>query len=274
MATYVIGDVHGCYRELMQLLDAVAFSNDDRLIFTGDLVNRGPESLEVLRFVAQCPQASTVLGNHDVYAIARMLGVVGIKQSAQLEVLAQAPDRDVLLDWWRQQPFLLAIPEAACWVVHAGLHPSWSWEQAQHWADALSELFRAGDLAELLPELWGNTPTQWSAHLEGIARFRCLLNVLTRMRYVDAKGALDFEYAEAPGCQPDSLQPWFTLPHRRSGGTLCFGHWASLRGGLADECFQALDGGCIWGGHLVAMNVATRQRVRAPRRNCSPCSGT
>ncbi|HXG28482.1 MAG TPA: symmetrical bis(5'-nucleosyl)-tetraphosphatase [Nevskiales bacterium] len=262
MPLYAIGDVQGCLAELLQLLERLRFSPDrDRLWFTGDLVNRGPDSLGTLRFVRSLGSAAvTVLGNHDLHLLAVAADPQRRRRTDDsLDAVLQAPDRDELLDWLRRQPLLHHDPERAVTMVHAGLPPEWDLAAAQACAREVETVLRAGDGTAFFGHMYGDQPRRWDPALTGWPRLRFIVNCLTRLRYCTPDGRLALEHKGAPDGQRDDVQPWFRLPGRRSRGQrIVFGHWSTL-GQVAwdDERVWGLDSGCVWGGRLSALRLDT-----------------
>jgi bis(5'-nucleosyl)-tetraphosphatase (symmetrical) len=266
MATYAIGDVQGCYDELNHLLEHIQFEpNQDRLWFTGDLVNRGPDSLSVLRFVKGLGTvAITVLGNHDLHLLA--LAYSANPQPRKGDTLAAvlcATDRDELIDWLCNCPLIHNDISCGYTLVHAGLPPQWDLPQAQQRADEITSVLRQGDRKGFLHHMYGNFPDRWSDDLQGWDRLRFITNGFTRMRYCDANGRLDLHDKGSPGTQAEDLMPWFMLPHRRNREQkILFGHWASLRMTqieMAQYHCYALDSGCVWGDRLTAYRLEDGQ---------------
>jgi bis(5'-nucleosyl)-tetraphosphatase (symmetrical) len=258
MSIYAVGDIQGCYDDLLRLLDKIGFDADrDRLWCTGDLVNRGPKSLETLRFIKQLGEgAVTVLGNHDLHLLAVALtGRVKRRPTDTLDAVLRAPDRDELLDWLRRRPLLYYDPELDYVLVHAGLAPQWDLDTARALAAEVEAALRGPAHREFLADMYGDSPARWSETLTGIERLRFAVNCLTRMRYCDASGKLDFSAKGAPGSQPQKLLPWFEVPRRANAGIrILFGHWSTL-GPFNAHNVYALDGGCLWGGQLVARRL-------------------
>ncbi len=257
MRTYVIGDLQGCYQELLRLLDLLAFDpSSDQLWFVGDLVNRGPDSLAVLRYIKSLGErAVTVLGNHDLHLLALAAG--NHKQAAKstLDAVLNALDRDELLDWLRQRPLLHHDPSQNFTMVHAGLPPQWTLAQAQACAHEVEQVLRGADAHALLLSLYGDSPKRWNNKLHGIKRLRFIINSLTRLRYCRADGTLLLKEKSLLGTQPPESLPWFRVPKRRSAGErIVFGHWSTI-GYLATDQVWALDSGCLWGGKLTALAI-------------------
>lgn len=257
MAVYAIGDIQGCYRELRRLLDLLRFDpSSDRLWLTGDLVNRGPQSLETLRFVRGLGAAAvTVLGNHDLHLLAAATHAEKLKPQDTLDEILSAPDRDELLDWLRRLPLLHHDAQLGYTLIHAGLPPQWDLQLATVCAREVEEQLRSDSYADYFAHMYGNEPTQWSDELRGWDRLRFITNCLTRLRYCAADGHIVLAHKGAPGTQPPGLLPWFELPERRSRDlNLVFGHWSTL-GERTDPGIYALDSGCIWGGKLTALRL-------------------
>ena len=270
MATYAIGDVQGCAGALFSLLEHLAFERDrDRLWFVGDLVNRGPNSLEVLRFVHGLGErAVTVLGNHDLHLLATAAGARVARAKDTFGDVLSAPDRDALLGWLRARPLLHQDEASGFAMVHAGLPPQWTLEEAQALAREVEEVLGGAAYDAFLCEMYGDEPRHWSPALTGHARLRFVVNALTRMRYVGTHGALEFRHAGPPGTQAKGLLPWFEAPGRRSRTTcIVFGHWATLqtREPVAPaHRVHHLDTGCVWGGALSAMRLEDGRRFSVP----------
>ena len=255
MAIYAIGDIQGCFDDLLRLLDKLAFNEcDDQLWFAGDLVNRGPKSLETLRFVkALGDRAVCVLGNHDLHLLAAScMDKLPTKWDSLTSVL-QAPDRDELLDWLRRRP-LFHYDQGFC-LLHAGLPPQWDFDLTQHLAKQVEQVLRHDDYPLFLRQMYGNKPDQWSKSLQGIEQLRFIVNCFTRMRYCDSKGCLDFEQTGPIGSQPKGLMPWFMVPNRKSVKMrIIFGHWSTLGYYEGYNCY-AIDSGCLWGRQLTAIKL-------------------
>lgn len=270
MAIYAIGDVQGCFDPLQRLIEALPFDPArDRLWFVGDLVNRGPQSLEVLRFVkALGGTARVVLGNHDLHLVMLAEGFGRANKEDTLEAVLTAPDRDELLDWLRAQP-LFHVAEGWA-MVHAGLLPAWSVMQAQRLAAEVSAALTAPNYREFLAHMWGSEPAVWDDRLTGWERLRVIVNAMTRMRFVAASGAMEFRAPGAkgpPGQGPAGCLPWFAVPERASAGhPIVCGHWSAL-GFFETPNLLAIDTGCLWGGTLTAVRLDDRRVFRLP---CPP----
>lgn len=258
MSRIAIGDIQGCLAELQQLTQEMGFKEDrDQLWLVGDLINRGPDSLGVLRWVKHLGGAArVVLGNHDLHLLARVFGRERhLRKSDTLQDVLSAPDRDTLIEWLMQQPLALADP-AGDILVHAGVPAPWSREELLALAAETSEALQRDPVA-FFDVMYGNDPDRWSNDLEGADRWRFTINALTRMRYCHPDGRLDFRCKGRPGTQEPGLLPWFELNARRCADSrIIFGHWSTL--GLRQAPgVLALDTGCVWGGQLTAVNLDT-----------------
>ncbi len=255
MTLYAIGDLQGCGAPFDALLAALEFDPArDRLWLVGDLVNRGPESLSVLRRVMALGAAvTTVLGNHDLHLLAAAAGIRRPSAQDTLQPVLAAHDRDELLDWLRRRPLIHYDEPAGRVLVHAGIPPAWSVAEAiGHAREVEAELAGAG-WRDALADMYGNGPSRWSAGLPRAERLRYTINALTRMRFCTPDGRLDLEPAGPPGSQPAGLVPWFDAPDRAARDThIVFGHWSAL-GLLRRPDVTALDTGCVWGRALTAV---------------------
>jgi bis(5'-nucleosyl)-tetraphosphatase (symmetrical) len=263
MAVYAIGDVQGCFTALLALLDRLHFDDTrDQLWFAGDLVNRGPQSLEVLRFVkALGDGAITVLGNHDLHLLAVAHGRRRRKPKDTFTDVLAASDRDDLLTWLRHRPLLHHDATFGMTLLHAGVPPQWTLAMAQTYAAEVEAVLRGPDYLRFLANLDGQAPDQETAASEQWARLRYSTHCLTRLRFCDAAGRLNAEATGPPGSQPPPYLPWFAIPHRASADlTMIFGHWSSL-GFYHAPGVYALDTGCVWGGALTALCLETREHV-------------
>ncbi|MES2048211.1 MAG: symmetrical bis(5'-nucleosyl)-tetraphosphatase [Pseudomonadota bacterium] len=262
MNTFVIGDIQGCCDQLEQLLQLIfAVDADARILFAGDLVNRGPKSLETLRLVKNMGQrADTVLGNHDLHLLAVAHGIRPAHRNDTLNDILSAPDREELLDWLRRRP--LAIMEQGHLLVHAGVFPQWTAEQTMALATEVQNILRGPDWLDFLAQMYGNTPAQWNDNLQGVERWRCIINGLSRMRFCSIDGVMDFASKEGMQGAPNGFLPWFDLPNRKSENcTVVIGHWSTL-GLLLRPNLISLDTGCVWGGHLSAISLNDRHLIQ------------
>lgn len=262
MSTYVVGDVQGCYEPLRRLLDRIAFDPArDTLWFVGDLVNRGPQSREVVRFVkALGEQAITVLGNHDLALLVVAEGVEKAHATDTFQDILAAPDRDELLHWLRHRKMIHTAGKHV--MVHAGLLPQWSVQQAAALGCEVEDALRGDGHREFLRQMYGDEPARWSDELAGFARLRVITNAMTRMRLSRADGTMEFQHKAGLGRLPAGFMPWYDVPDRASAdATVLFGHWASL-GLVVRPDVIALDTGCVWGRALSALRLEDRRIVQ------------
>jgi bis(5'-nucleosyl)-tetraphosphatase (symmetrical) len=266
MSQYVIGDIQGCYAEFRQLLDTMAFDpSRDRLWLVGDLVNRGPDSLGVLRTVKSFGDAATtVLGNHDLHLL---IVATGHRQAHRRDTLSDvltAPDREELLDWLRRLP--LVVREDQRILVHAGLLPSWTASDAVMLGREVEAALRSSSYDEFLRDLYGDEPARWDDNLTGIDRLRAIVNVCTRLRFCAPDGTMDFSEKRGKAHAPPGFAPWFAHPSRRSArDTIYCGHWSTLDLMLAPNVVM-LDSGCVWGGTLTGIRLDDGRVFQAPSR--------
>lgn len=257
VSTYAIGDIQGCYEPLTRLLDAVGFdSARDTVWLVGDLVNRGPDSLAVLRWARDLgDRCVMVLGNHETYLIARALGAMEARRNDTLSDLLAAPDRSDLIEWLRTKPFLHSNADFA--LVHAAIHPDWRLRKARLLAAEAEAVIGSHKAARWLRPL-SKSPVRWHASLQGRERFQTILAGLTRLRCVDRRGRMS-DYAGPLHERPENLTPWWQAPGRKpSRRTIIFGHWAAL-GLYTEPGFLGLDTGCVWGRRLTAVRLEDRQ---------------
>ena len=263
MATYAIGDIQGCYDELQSLLKLIKFSEHDRLWIAGDLVNRGPKSLETLRFLKSLgDRAVCVLGNHDLHLLAIYYGSSTLKRNDTLNRILEAPDCDELLTWLRKQKLLVLDKANGFVMTHAGIPPCWSIKKAKKRAKEVEKVLNSTLAKEFFDHMYGNEPDIWSSEHQGWDRLRLITNYLTRMRFCTAEGRLDFSAKGSLESQPIGYPPWFLLPRKDPNERdirIIFGHWAALEGTTQTENIYALDTGCIWGGQLTAMRLEDLQ---------------
>jgi len=264
MSTYVIGDVQGCFSALTHLLDAIAFERGrDTLWFTGDLVNRGPDSLSTLRFIKSLGDAAlTVLGNHDLALLGFAKGFIPYKKKDNIEALLQAKDRDNLLDWLKQWPLLYVDSHKKAALVHAGIPPQWTLAEARDRAQEVETILKSDDLDPFLIQMFGNTPDTWHDDLTGMDRLRYIVNAFTRMRFCNDAGTLELATKGDGKAAPTDFNPWFKIANRKTAHVpIYFGHWAALDGRTKTENAIGLDTGCVWGGHLTAICIETGERT-------------
>jgi len=259
MATFAIGDVQGCFEELEDLLGEIGFSRSrDRLWFVGDLVNRGPSSLEVLRFVKGLDDRAVVVhGNHDLHLLTLAAGHAKRRDDDTFDDVLAAPDRDELLDWLRFRPMLHVEDEYV--MVHAGLLPSWPVAQAQDLAAEVEAELRSRRYRLFLAELYGSRPDAWDDNLRGMDRLRVIVNAMTRMRFCSADGVMELRVKGEVEQAPPGFMPWFEVPGRKTRGVpvIC-GHWSAL-GLKVKRDLLALDTACVWGGALTAVRLEDRR---------------
>jgi bis(5'-nucleosyl)-tetraphosphatase (symmetrical) len=262
MATYAIGDVQGCFDELRHLLQNVGFDERrDRLWFVGDLVNRGPKSLDVLRFVKRLGEkAVVVLGNHDLHLVTQHEGIERPRKDDTIDDVLDAPDRKELVDWLRTRPLMHVGNGFA--MVHAGLLPEWSIERASALAREVEDGLGRKNYRDFLANMYGSTPERWSDSLRGWDRLRVIVNAMTRMRFCTPDGRMDFKAKGAKA--PPGTRPWFELRPRAEAPIVC-GHWSAL-GLKLEPRLVALDTGCVWGGSLSALRLDDRKLFQV---NCN-----
>lgn len=261
MSTYAIGDVQGCFDELQQLLARIGFNAaSDRLWFVGDLVNRGPKSLEVLRFVRSLGErAIVVLGNHDLHLVAQFEGIERRRKSDTFGDVLEAPDAAGLVGWLRARPMLHAEGRHA--MVHAALLPQWSVPQAASLAREVEQALASLEYRGFLAEMYGNQPERWDDSLAGRERLRAIVNVMTRLRFCTPDGQMEFG---SSGVQPPpGFAPWYSVRPARDEPALVCGHWSAL-GLHLTERVALLDSGCVWGGALTALRLEDRWLVQVP----------
>ncbi|SDC40835.1 Bis(5'nucleosyl)-tetraphosphatase, ApaH [Massilia sp. PDC64] len=268
MKTYVIGDLQGCAHEAGLLLERIAAvaGPGTRILFVGDLINRGPDSLGALRRMKALAEASegrvdALLGNHDLHLLAVAVGAQKMSRSDTLDEILAAPDRDALIDWLRHRPLAMFVD--AHLLVHAGVPPQWTAAQTMALAAEVEAVLRSDRWIEFLGQMYGNEPDRWDDSLTGIPRLRCIVNALTRMRLCWPDGRMDFHHKESDkGPEGTDLQPWFDLPNRRTlDVTVVFGHWSAL-GLVLRPNLIGLDSGCVWGGKLTAVCLDDRSLLQ------------
>lgn len=264
MATYAIGDLQGCFTAFQRLIDLIKFdSAQDKLWLVGDIVNRGPDSLSLLRYVKQAGDTMImVLGNHDLHLLMVAAGIARSHPSDTLQPVLDAPDRDELLYWLRQQKLFYSEDRYA--MVHAGLLPSWSISQAEQLAYEVESALRQNNYQELFSRMYGNEPNYWQDEWTGHIRLRVIINAMTRMRVCTSEGKMNFAFKGTLQSIPSGYLPWFSVPHRANQkSTIIFGHWSALGLHIADNLI-ALDSGCVWGGQLTAIRLEDRKVFQVP----------
>ncbi len=263
MAIYAIGDLQGCYEDLINLLDKINFNTqNDTLWFVGDLVNRGPDSLKTLRYVKDLgTNALTVLGNHDLHLLATYHGLKRNKDASIQEIL-NAPDCEELINWLRSQPLLVHDKKSQFTMVHAGIYPLWNLSQAQQYAHELETVLRSSGYLDFLKHMYGDLPNKWHKDISAWERLRFICNAFTRMRYCSPECQLDFNHNGELGSQGNELIPWFDVKQRAAQkNKIVFGHWSTLgyfkdqkKFSIPDNIYPT-DTGCVWGGKLTALKI-------------------
>lgn len=267
MSTYVIGDLQGCFTPLLKLLEQIQYNPEvDHLWFAGDLINRGKECLETLRFVSSLgDKAKVVLGNHDLHLLAVAHGFATLKRGDTLVNILQASDRDELMAWLRQQPLCHYDEQFNVIMTHAGVPPCWDIQDTLRLSNEVESVLRSEQLEDFLQVMYGNKPNVWSEDLIGMDRLRAITNYLTRMRFCRADSKLDLKSKEGPSTAQKDYLPWFQLPSKLPQETrVVFGHWAALEGVTNASNIYALDTGCVWGGALTALRLEDNQRFSTP----------
>lgn len=264
MTRYAVGDVQGCLQPLQCLLKEVSFDPaKDQLWLVGDLINRGPQSLQTLRFVKQLGDSCRiVLGNHDLHFLAVACNAIGPGKSDTFDEILAADDCRELVHWLRQQPLLYTDPSGDFTMVHAGIPPIWTLSQASQYAAEVSAVLRSDKADNFFHHMYGNEPDIWEDSLEGWDRLRVITNYLTRMRFCTAAGTLEFKHklSRISSASHEDYRPWYSFPQRLTHkDSIIFGHWAALEGKASAEAVYALDTGCVWGRALTLMNLENRQ---------------
>jgi bis(5'-nucleosyl)-tetraphosphatase (symmetrical) len=262
---YAVGDVQGCFSELETLIRKIGRNNIDELWLTGDLVNRGPQSLETLRWcVLNQHWIKVVLGNHDLHLLAVAAGIRTQKSGDTLNSILGAPDSEQLLLWLRHQP--LAQCNNQYLMVHAGVLPNWRMDYALELNNEVSGSLKSDDWKQFLSTMYGNTPLAWHPALRGPDRARVIINAMTRLRYCTLEGVMEFETKEGLNSAPSGYLPWFDVPNRAAENTkIVFGHWSTL-GLLMRDNIKGIDTGCVWGGHLTALRLDNSKVIQTPRQ--------
>lgn len=264
MAVWAIGDIQGCFEQLQALLKKIDFSSDrDQLWIAGDLVNRGPASLETLRFLYSIrDNCEIVLGNHDLHCLAIAEGSRKLGNKDTLGEVMQADDRPQLLDWLRRQKMLHIDSKLNAVMVHAGIPPIWTLEVAQAMAREVEQALRSEQRKDFFSAMYGDKPEVWDIHSDRFTRLRVICNYLTRMRFCTENGTLDLKDKSSIRSSKKGYLPWFEFPSKdKHQLDVVFGHWAALQGETNVERMHAIDTGCVWGSCLTAMNLADKQRV-------------
>ena len=271
MSTYAIGDIQGCYSELQNLLNEINFDERrDELWFAGDLVNKGPKSLQTLRFIkALGVNAKITLGNHDLHLLAVAKNIRPLLKKDTIQEILAADDVKELIDWLKSRPLLITDDNLNFTMVHAGLPPQWSLENAKEFAKECELILQSEKINKLLAEMYGDTPNIWVNSLQDYAKQRFIINCFTRIRFCNSDGMLDFDTKVAPGKQNTSLIPWYSLPNRKTkDNKIIFGHWSTVHIGNEKNFKQynvyPIDTGCLWGGRLTAMRLEDEKVFSVP----------
>ena len=271
MAIYAIGDIQGCYDSLQRLLQKINFDPAaDRLWSCGDLVNRGGQSLQVLRLLKSIEESvDIVLGNHDLHLLAKQdMHPGGRLGNTEFDEIITAPDCESLMEWLCTQPLVCWSEEYQMLRVHAGVIPQWTWQDALGAGEEVSAVLQSGSRSKFLKKMYGNRPRRWHEDRTGWSRLRLITNILTRLRFCDDEGRGIYNVSGPPGSQPDNYKPWFKHKHRLTRDvTIAFGHWAAL-GLRVKKRYIAMDSGCVWGGKLTALRLEdrTKYQVRCPTK--------
>ncbi len=268
--TFAVGDIQGCYDSLRCLLDSVAFNpKKDQLWVVGDLVNRGPQSLATLRFLKDLGKhGKFVLGNHDLHLLAIASGKHEIRKHDTFADVLEAPDRDELLAWLRHQPLLYHDAKLGFTMVHAGIPPCWTLQQAQQLAAEVEQRLQGKKADNFFAHMYGDGPNCWDDKLTGTKRLRCITNYLTRMRFCTAAGELDLKDKGSTESSRPGYLPWFEHSKRRmQQDKIVFGHWAAIQGNAKPKNVYALDTGCVWGGKLTLLQLENEKLFSC---DCSP----
>ncbi len=271
MKIFAIGDVQGCFDELQLLLKSLAFQPGiDKLWFTGDLVNRGPQSLEVLRYVKSLGNSAiTALGNHDLHLLAVASDHSRLAHGDTLLPILEATDREDLLNWLRFRPLCHYDADLNCLLIHAGLPPQWSINNTIQYAQEVESILQGDNFEDYFGKMYGDMPRFWCNSLTGWDRYRYITNALTRMRYIDNSNGLCLSAKGPLGTQPHDCVPWFDAAERKSRGTtIVFGHWSTL-GYYCQKNVIALDSGCLWGGALTAVDITDKTPTKTFQIKCN-----
>ncbi|PRC91095.1 symmetrical bis(5'-nucleosyl)-tetraphosphatase [Solimicrobium silvestre] len=263
---YVVGDLQGCCDQFNELHAQILLQDPDATLFiAGDLVNRGPQSLPTLRkLVALGDRANSVLGNHDLNLLGIAYGAHRPHHDAYLRPILDAPDREQLLDWLRHRPLAFQIEQHL--IIHAGVLPSWTVEQTLDYAREVEQMLQGPNYVDFLRVMYSNQPSVWSTTLTGMDRLRCIVNVLTRLRFCTISDEMEFDSKEGLNKTPPGFAPWFSHPRLSASSTLIYGHWSAIGLQLQPNLI-GLDTGCVWGGKLTAMRLSDHQLFQV---DCPP----
>jgi len=264
MATYVIGDIQGCYPHLRKLLRKIQFEHhNDQLILAGDMINRGSDSLATMMYILENQTSiRCVLGNHDLHFLAVANHCQKLGKNDTFSDILQSSNKQIIIDWLTKQPLVIYEADFDALIVHAGLPFNWSKQMALDYSQEVCNVLQSDAAHEFYTSMYGNQPDYWNDNLKGIDRLRFITNALTRIRYCYADGRLELKTKSPPGQQAIDLIPWFELENRLFTGNIVFGHWASLQGECAKPNLNAIDTGCIWGGKLTALRLDDGKRIQ------------
>ncbi|WP_440903259.1 symmetrical bis(5'-nucleosyl)-tetraphosphatase [Catenovulum sp. SX2] len=265
MAHYFVGDIQGCYDELMRLLERVDFDpSQDKLCPVGDLVARGPASDKVAKLMLDIQDSVlTVLGNHDLHFLSIFHGLFQPKKNDKLDTLLKAPFAEEYANWLAQQPLIRTFPQLNIVMSHAGLHPHLSLQQHLDMSDWVQQVLAGGKIKPWLKAMYGDKVNKWQADFSLQDKFNFIINVTTRMRYLKNKGQLDFKCKDTLAAAPDNLTPWFNVPRMEDVDfQIVFGHWASLMGCVQNKQYMALDTGCVWGQYMTMYCAETATKYQ------------
>ena len=264
MATYAVGDIQGCLPSLLTLLETINFQTEDSLWAAGDLVNRGPQSLDTLRFFYNMgDRAKIVLGNHDLHLLACWHGARKVGRNDTFDEILQADDAEELMHWLQHQPLLHRDKNLGYTMVHAGIPPLWNITFAKARAKEVHKILRSEHAPIFFQNMYGNEPANWDNSLSDFMRLRVITNYLTRMRFCTAEGELEFKSKGEPDSPPEGFRPWYEHPHQCAKENILFGHWAAMMGETGQKKFTGLDTGCVWGGKLSAIRLDDGARFSA-----------
>lgn len=261
MANYFIGDIQGCFDELILLLEKASFDKStDCLWVAGDMVARGSQSLQTIEYLMSLGESvKVVLGNHDLHLLATYEGIKKVKSKDQLDDLLNSPNVSAIMDWIAKQPLLQKLPNENVYMSHAGLAPQWTIKDAIKQAKNIHQKLTSKDRKKWLARMYGELPNNWNMAQSNEEKFRYSINALTRMRFCHLNGDLEFQCKESPQSAPSSLKPWFELSNQLTDNYWVFGHWAALMGVSSNKKVYALDTGCVWGNHLTLLRWEDKQ---------------
>ncbi len=263
MSTFAIGDIQGCFDELMTLLALVDYDPDtDTLWLTGDLINRGPKNLETMEFVMAQKNVVSVLGNHDLHFLAVAVGRLKPYRKDTFTDILNSSSAPEIIEWFRHRPMLHWDESRGIALVHAGLPPIWDLQTCLVRAAEVEQVLSSDAHIDFLANMYGNDPDAWQENLQGWPRLRMITNFFTRMRYCTDQGRLDFDSKETS--EPPGFSPWFRWGPPAGVSSVLFGHWAALEGLTGMDSMQALDTGCVWGRSMTALRIDDGKKFSTP----------